>query len=755
MPTSGTVPADVSRLVGRVREIREVRATLGRARLVTLLGPGGVGKTRVALQVARDSARAFADGVWFVELAALRDPALVEPTVAAALGQAEHRAAGGRLAERIRSWDALLVVDNCEHLVPACAELVRDLLRTAPGVRVLTTSREELGVTGEHVLALRPLAVPAEPDGRDMLPELLACESVQLLVERARAIRPEFDLSPANAADVARLCCGLEGVPLAIELAAARLRTMSPGQIADRLDDPYRILTGGPRDLPERQSSVENAVAWSYELCSHAEQELWARMSVFAGAVDAEIVEQVCGGPDPLDVLDALVRKSVVVCEHTDVPRFRMLGSLRHHGRRRLAEGAAAELARGHARYHRDLVHATAAAWFSGQQVPLAAVVRRALPDLRLALDHLLGADDPAAALAMASDLHTVWLCLGNLREGDLWLRRALAVATAGSPALPTALYRHGWIQLVLGAEEEAITTLDGAIATAQAQGDGSARDHAIALRAAADAFRGNLDTAVDACGRAVAGRRAAGDLAGLALTLMLLGEMMWARGDADAASECGVESELLCRTAGEVWCQSYALWVQALALGLRGDHAGAADAARRSLGLKRELGDPVGVMLVSEVLSWALAAGGQWSDAGLLHAAVHPRWEARCSILMGFGTLIAHGHLWDERIRTELGAKQHRKVTADAARMGLDAAVAAQLDESAPPRRRIPMAREPLTPRETEVAGLLAEGLSNRDIATRLVIAPRTAEVHVERVLVKLGFSRRGQVARWWHGDT
>lgn len=765
MPNPGNLPADVNRLVGRVGEIREVRATLARSRIITLVGPGGVGKTRVALRVARDSSRVFSDGVWFIELAALCDPALVEATVAVALGQENIRVAGGTLADRLRSWDALLVLDNCEHLLPACAELVREVLRCAPGVRILATSREDLGVSGEHVLAVRPLAVPAEPDGRDPLPDLLACDSARLLLERARATRPEFGITSANAADVIRLCRGLDGVPLAIELAAARLRTMSVGQIADRLDDPYRLLTGGPRDVPARQSSVENAVTWSFQLCSEAEQELWARMSVFAGAVDVETVERVCGTAggsyDHVDLLDGLVRKSVVVCEHGEVPRFRLLDTIRHHGRRHLDDAAAAELADRHAGYHELLARDAAAAWFSSEQVARADVARRALPDLRLALDRLLGGDDPDRALRMASDLHTVWMCQCTLREGDLWLRRALALAPWSSPARPRALFLHGWIQLVLGDEDAARRSLDRAVAAAGEHGQPSARDHAIALRATADAFRGDLDVAVDACERALAARRADGDAQAVALLLMLLGEMLWARGDVDAALECGVESEELCRESGEVWCRSYALWVQALALSRRGEHAAAADAARQAVEMKRELGDTVGILLISEVLSWTLAAEGQWSDAGLLHAAINPRWEATCcSALMGFGELLSQRDLWDERIRDKLGTARHRKLEADGARMGLDAAVRVALAHPGHDGldrgrgRSARVARDPLTPRETEVAELLADGLSNREIAARLLISPRTAEVHVERVLVKLGFSRRGQVAGWWHGE-
>ncbi|MGD9525840.1 ATP-binding protein [Pseudonocardia sp.] len=772
MPSPGNLPADASRIVGRAREVREVRALLGRARLVTLTGPGGIGKTRVALQVARDASRAFPGGAWFVELAALRDPALVEATVAAALGQEDGSTLRGGLADRIRSWDALLVLDNCEHLVQACAELVRDVLRGAPGVRVLATSREELGVTGEHVLPVAPLPVPSPATGEDPLPGLLACESAQLLLDRGRAIVPDFALTPDNAADVARLCRRLDGVPLAIELAGARLRTLSAGQIADRLDDPYRILTGGPRDAPARLSSAEDAVTWSYELCSPAEQALWARMSVFAGPVDADTVERVCatpGGPPDAtaDLLDGLVRKSVVVREPGgqpdagDVPRFRMLDTIRHHGRLHLDDphAGAAELARRHADHHEALVRRAEAEWFSDRQVIHAHRLRRALPDLRVAVDHRLRGDDPDRALRMASDLRAVWLCLGNLREGDLWLRRALDVAPPRTPAGPRASWLHGWIQLLLGAEDAARASLARAHDAAQELGQPAAGDHATALLAAADAFAGDLDRAVDGCRAALAGRRADGDVPGVAFVLMLLGEMHWARGELDDALACATESEALCGATGEVWCRSYAVWVQALALSGRGEAAEAARAAQAALEMKRRLGDTVGMLLVAEVLSWTLGAEGRWADAGLLHAALRPRWDGTCSALMGFGELIAQRNRWDERIGSHLGTSRLRRVQDAGAALSVDEAVRVALDGGARApvpgrtRRDRPAARDPLTPRETEVAALLADGLSNRDIAARLVISPRTAEVHVERVLVKLGFTRRAQVAGWWHG--
>jgi non-specific serine/threonine protein kinase len=748
-----SLPADLTSLVGRAREVRDVRAMLGRARLVSLTGPGGVGKTRVALAAARTAERAFPDGVWFVELGALRDPALVEATVTAALGQEQGR--GDRsLADQIADWHALLILDNCEHLIVACADLVRDVLKRAPEVRVLVTSREPLGLSGEHVLRIGPFEVPAEANA-PAVESLLTTESVQLLVDRAQAIRQDFAVTPANAADVARLCQRLDGLPLTIELAAARLSTMSIRQIADRLDDQSALLTSGPRDAPGRQSSLENTITWSYELCSEAEQQLWARMSVFAGAVDADTVEQVCGfGPEldeVFELLDALVRKSILVCEQGELPRFRMLGAIRQYGRRRLDPAIEQELTERHAAHYASLARVAAEEWYGPDQLLHAEYLRHALPDLRLALDHLLDSDTERGAELVAA-LYTLWVCHGWFAEGHFWLDRARTVTPPG-PALAAVLWLQGWIQLAAGQIGMCRATLDRAGELAAEFGRPDVADWVQALLGVADGFEGKPERGVDLCQGALESRRNAGDLGAAAMFWMFLAEMYYAEGAFARALECADEAVGLCEALGETWCRSYSMVARSFARCGQGDYPRAAEAARAALELKIQLEDNAGILLAAEVICWTMAAAGQWPEAGRLYAAVQPRRD-RPATLADFSYLNAQRAAWGEKIRAQLGAEGYAAAEKAGLAMSLEeiGQFALTARPGPPDAAQAPVAaRPPLTRRETEVAQLVAEGLSNREIAGRLVISPRTAEVHVERILVKLGFRSRSQVGPWW----
>jgi predicted ATPase len=337
------LPAELGGFVGRRHEASEVRRLLGRGRLVTLTGGGGVGKTRLALQVARQ-VRAFPDGTWLVELAAVTDPELITSSIAGVLGVADHSTPSvlAALVDYLRDKQALLVLDNCEHLLDGCAVLVSKLLAAAPGLRVLVTSRQPLRLEGEWVLSLAPLSVP-DPG---LLPagNLSEFEAVQLFVQRAQAVLPAFEVTGANRTVVASICRRLDGLPLAIELAAAWLRVLSAEQILSRLDDQLRLLRTGSRAAPERQRTLQTSLDWSYRLCSPEQQAMWARMSVFAGGFDLVAVERVCGGDgiDPEDILDVvagLVDMSLLIREPESgaAARYSQLETVRQYGHQRLA----------------------------------------------------------------------------------------------------------------------------------------------------------------------------------------------------------------------------------------------------------------------------------------------------------------------------------------------------------------------------------------------------------------------------------
>ena len=358
----GLLPRPLTELVGREQEASTVSALLFRSPLVTLTGPGGVGKTRLAIRVAEAWAEDQPDGVWFVDLAPLADAALVTRTVAAVLGVREEpgRALSDTLAAALRDRRLLLILDNCEHLLGACAALAARLLETSPNLRLLSTSRQALGLTGETVWRVPSLAVPDETESLDAVAR---ADAVRLFVERAVSGAPGFALTPQTSPAVAQICRRLDGIPLAIELAAARARMLSPEQIAARLDDRFHLLTQGSRAALPRQQTLRAAVDWSYDLLSEPERRLLARLSVFAGGWTLEAAEAICPGngleaPDVLDVLTELVDKSLVVVE-TEAEqdrRYRLLETMRDYGRQRLEERGDGEwVKRRHREWYRQI----------------------------------------------------------------------------------------------------------------------------------------------------------------------------------------------------------------------------------------------------------------------------------------------------------------------------------------------------------------------------------------------------------------
>jgi predicted ATPase/DNA-binding SARP family transcriptional activator len=449
------LPERLTSLVGRDQELREVAKLAEQHRLVTLVGPGGAGKTSVAVELARRLVGGFTDGVWLVELAGLRDPRLLAEVVVAALGLSEEAAGpevpplppAERLAGFVRDKALLLVLDNCEHLVEACAELIQRLLRAGPGLKVLATSREVLGVPGEALWPVPPLAVPdaaalAGLDADGPSPEVLAgYDAVRLFGERAATADPSFVLDEASATVVAELCRRLDGLPLAIELAAARVRALPVAELAARLDDRFRLLAGGGRTLDPRQQTLRATVDWSWELLEEPDRRLWRRLSVFSGGWTVAAAEAVCAGDglDAADVLDGLVRlvdRSLVVAVGGERARFAMLESLRDYGAERLAEAGETEVVAGrHTGWFLELAeqaatHRTARRWLR--------LLDADYDNLRAALDRAVAARDPDTALRLAGGLAWYWWTRHTL-EGRQRLATVIALADGQPPTPPLA----------------------------------------------------------------------------------------------------------------------------------------------------------------------------------------------------------------------------------------------------------------------------------------------------------------------------
>jgi predicted ATPase/class 3 adenylate cyclase len=457
--SAGNLPAPLTSFIGRERELSELAEVLSGARLLTLTGSGGTGKTRLALQLARESAEQYPDGAWLVELAPVADPGLLVQTVAAALGLREQpgRPLLATLKDALATSEALLLLDNCEHLLDASAALVADLLQSAPGLKVLATSREPLAVSGEVVYRVASLSLP-DPLQTPPAADLMRYEAARLLVERAQAAQPGFRLTDANAAAIARICQRLDGIPLALELAATRLRTLSAEQIAARLDDYFSLLTGGVRTALPRQQTLRALIDWSYDLLSEPERALLRRLSVFSGGWTLEAAEAVgrkdrnlepgFGGPhgaagqerelDVLETLGRLVDRSLVIAETPDVgrngispyepteTRYRLLEMIRQYAREKLlAAGESAAIRDRHLAFYAGLAEAGEPALHRPDQAGWLARLDTELDNLRSAMGWAMGTH-PLAALQIAADLREFWTRRGLATEGRRWLGEAL-----------------------------------------------------------------------------------------------------------------------------------------------------------------------------------------------------------------------------------------------------------------------------------------------------------------------------------------
>ena len=430
---SDNLPTELTTFIGRESELEELAALVRRSPLVTVVGTAGCGKTRLAVEAAARQAGQFRDGVWLVELAPLSQSGLIADAVAAAVGLRPGREAREleALVDSLATREALIVLDNCDHLVAACAHLAETLLRACPQLQMLATSREPLAVSGEVVWRLPPLTLP-EPGRPDTPAELLRSESIRLFVDRAGAAQPGFALNARNAADVALICHSLDGVPLAIELAAASVGSLPPGEIGRRLGESFRLLRQERRTAEPRRQTLEGALDWSYRLLDADEAALLRRLAVFAGTFDLAAVESVCGNEDVVDVLGRLVRKSLVVAEEIQgESRYRLLEMIRQYARERLAEAdETATLAEQHARWYGELPERAG---------PPGTESRLRLLDLepdnlRAALGWLL-AHDPAAALRLADSLGDWWMMRGRLVEGREWLEAAVERSSQATAA--------------------------------------------------------------------------------------------------------------------------------------------------------------------------------------------------------------------------------------------------------------------------------------------------------------------------------
>jgi predicted ATPase/class 3 adenylate cyclase len=625
------LPAQTTTFIGREREVAEALALLEQTRVLTLTGPGGTGKTRLALRVAAESAGAYRDRAVFVALAALEDPSLVASTVAAAVGVQEE---AGRpiltsLRERLAGMEVLLVLDNYEQLL-AAAPLAGELVAAGPGVRVLVTSRAPLRLAGEREYQVRPLALP-DTSAAATPEELAGSEAVALFVERARAVDPGFALGPENAGAVAAICAALDGLPLAIELAAARVRLLSPQAILERLGTCLSLLTGGPRDRPERQRSLRGAILWSHDLLDPDAQTVFRRLSAFAGGWSLEAAEGVCSqagatGLDTLETLDALVQHSLARRDDGALePRFRMLQTIREFGLERLAEsGEEPEIRERHAQFFLTLACAAAGELTGPGQAAWLDRLARDHDNLRGALRWSVDADRAETGLLIAAAIWRFWQLRDHLAEGEARLTELLAAPSAATATPARAAGATALASLVYwrGDYAAARERYEDALALHAALGDEVGAADVRAHLGWVAAATGDWATARRRFGEAAEAARARGDATSRGNALQGLGMSALRDGDRPAARVALEEAVDLLRAAGDTFGLANALYDHGRVLVADGERDRGRAALLEALHRHAAAGDMSGVVYMLDALSELAVEEGRPERAVRLAAA-------------------------------------------------------------------------------------------------------------------------------------
>ena len=803
------LPQQLTSFVGREREIAEIIELLSRNRLVTILGTGGSGKTRLSLQVATTLREKYPDGVWFVQLDTIYEPQLVLQAVAAALGVREDgrtgRALLDTLVERLRKARTLIVLDNCEHLVEACARVASSLLMACSHLRLLATSRQALGVEGEAAWPMPTLTIPdsvAQP-----LESLARYEAVQLFVERAANSRPGFTITAENARAVVELCTQLDGLPLAIELAAARVKVLAVEQIVARLGERFRLLISGSQTALPRQQTLRALMDWSYELLSNEESMLLRSLSAFSGSFGLEAVTAVCGGEtDEFEIIDLLAHlndKSLVIMEerHGEA-RYRLLETIRQYAFEKLEEAKEmAPVRHRHLEWYLGIARKAQNELLGANQAQWLNRLEMEHENLRAALDWAIHGEKSANdALQLSSMVWRFWDMRGYISEGRRWLEEALAMEEDTEPLIRArALTAAGNLAVDLGDMEYANAVHSEALRLRRETGDmrataGSLSNLGVIARAQGDYKRaeelyeeslsifwelgsdgsaaavldnlgflaltqGKYERAEELHTQAMNLSRKVGDTQGVVIAFNNLGEVAQARGEYEQAEEFYKQAlelnEEIADKVGAVGIMNNLASIKHL----KGDQAQAGELYRESLEISRELEYLPGIAEILEGLAVVEAEVSYERAARLLGAAmalrdrigapVTPNERSEYEKQMG-------------RIRAGSGPRFDRLLASGKA-LTLEQAIVLAREMPSEEPQPVAVPEEPdapdpagsiksadLTKREVEVLRLLVRGCSAAEVATELALSPRTVHAHLHSIYEKLGVNGRGGATHW-----
>jgi predicted ATPase/DNA-binding CsgD family transcriptional regulator len=761
--TAGNLPVELSSFVGRGRELTEVKRLLSSARVITLTGPGGIGKSRLALRAARRLGRHFPDGVWLVELAGLDSPDLPPYALARALRVQERRDAGGienALLAHLRDRRLLLVLDNCEHLIDACRQLVASVASECERVRILCTSRERLGVAGEAVVVLSALDVPANGEGLSV-DRLAGVEALRLLVERAVAVAPDFALTDENCCAASEICRRLDGLPLAIELAAVRLASMTTEDLRERLDDRLRLLVAAHGTAPGRGQTLRATVDWSYELLSEEERILWRRVSAFAGSFGLEAAEVVCSGAGLereriIDVVGSLVAKSILTMVHGGRRgRYRLLETLRLYGAQRLAEaGEELELARRHAAWYAGRFSGGGRPWWgTPAQLEVLETLDVEWANVEAALDFLAGSPPGAEmGLGLAADLWLYWVVRGRYRAGSRRLEAFLAMERTRSPTRALALWALGFLSQATGDFAGALSACEEARLVCEQTGGDRELAYVLFGLGLVHVRVGNIELAVDFATQSRERMLRVDDPMGLALCLYFLATAVATAGglaDAELMAKEGLEAS---ERAGDKFVGAILSGLLGTIEWLLGDARDAEVRLKEAIRIQDRIGHRWGLLTSLEGVAWLAGSCEQLERAALLLGASAALCQELGITLLPYGQV--HHDACEAAVRAGLDEAGYRSWWERGYALGREQVVAVALEDALPADGHAPTATaayaDELSERELEVARLVASGLSNPAIAAELFVSVATVKTHVSHILSKLGLQSRVQLAKW-----